>query len=625
MSQTDNKQIPAISPGLQTVLQQIVDDVVERLGCTGAMVATVEQGQALPVRAYAVKLFANRLQQLEQIAGVSLLGPNSIVYLDNRKHQENLSVRAVKGRNGIPEKFIVSDQLYDLFRPIVGKTVSDIIQRELGIQQVVAIPFMLDNEVVGNLFAASAQPFLPRDIDFLTAFGRQAAAAIQSQRDLTAMKALERVILRLQATMTDETQTVQAIVNSVVHELGYAGAIMATLEAGNSLPVRAYAVDISQNVMQQLEEKAGLSLIGAHSVVYLDDEKYRDNLSVRAVKGLNGRPETFLISSQLYDLLRPMVNRAVAGLTQRVMGIKQVIAVPFFIQDEVVGNLFVATRKPTFSDREISILTSFGQQAAVGIRNARLYAVAEERRQVAQGFGHMAFSATASVHALRNHVGALRTYMYLLDKIHLLPPEQHSEILKEVPRMLVRLTAMTNILDNLNEPWRHIPDQPIEVNDCLRRAIIECYPNLSMYEGQATIPTEMGVTVHLAMGKGLPTITTGQEMLTEAFRIMIKNATEAMLETPGQHDLWLSSSLRADGMIEVMIRDNGKGIRPDHLRKIFEMGWSTKKGQGMGFGLFWTRYYITGLGGNITVESEWQKGTTFRLAIPGNKKEDSPA
>jgi sensor histidine kinase regulating citrate/malate metabolism len=42
----------------------------------------------------------------------------------------------------------------------------------------------------------------------------------------------------------------------------------------------------------------------------------------------------------------------------------------------------------------------------------------------------------------------------------------------------------------------------------------------------------------------------------------------------------------------------------------------------MGFGLFWAKDYIEGLGGSIKVESVWQQGTCFRVRLPvsGNEK-----
>ncbi|MCB0009930.1 MAG: hypothetical protein KDE04_25870, partial [Anaerolineales bacterium] len=60
---------PEISPRLQAVLQEIVTDVVAKLGCVGAMVTTLEQGNALPVRAYSLRFSVDLLERLERQAG----------------------------------------------------------------------------------------------------------------------------------------------------------------------------------------------------------------------------------------------------------------------------------------------------------------------------------------------------------------------------------------------------------------------------------------------------------------------------------------------------------------------------------------------------------------------------
>ncbi|MCZ7668186.1 MAG: hypothetical protein M5U34_13850 [Chloroflexi bacterium] len=90
------------------------------------------------------------------------------------------------------------------------------------------------------------------DIGFFNAYGQQAATAIQNQHRLDTMQALERIILRLQACMTNETEVLQVIVDAVVNDLEYAGAMVATLEEeDNALPVRAYAVDESMSLIRQ--------------------------------------------------------------------------------------------------------------------------------------------------------------------------------------------------------------------------------------------------------------------------------------------------------------------------------------------------------------------------------------
>ena len=599
--------ISCISYELQIVLQHIVEDVVTGLGCIGAMVATLEQGNALPVQAYSVSMAPSLLKQLEDELGISFIGPRSVAYLDAKKFRDNLGVRAVKGANGHPE-IVVSNKLHDLFRPAVNKSSSDLAQKLTGIKQVAAVPFCLEDEVVGNLFACAGEPFSDRDIKFLTAFGHQAATAIQSQRNLAAAQALERVTLALQASMLNENQALQTVVDAMVQTLGYAGAMVATLEPNNTLPVRAYAVDIASHLLKQLEDRLGVSPIGPQSVAYLDDERFKHNLSVRAIKGSQGEPE-IVTSDELYDLFRPVVNKPLSDLAQKILSIKQVLAVPFFLEGKVIGNLFVATRKPKFSEGDKNLLKAFGQQATAGIQNARLYRKAEERRQVAEMFGKMAFSASASVHTLRNHAGFIRGQLGLLKTIDQFSAEDRREILELIPKMFVRLDEMADILVNLHEPWHESPDILTNVNRSLIRAVDKVMPDRDETKGRE------GIAVSMSLSENLPLIKTSPDMLTEAFQALVKNAVEAIQEKRSGGNLWIESRLKDNSEIQILIRDDGIGIEPGNLSKLFEIRWSTKKA-GIGFGLFWTKDYIEGIGGSVEVISVWQKGTTICVNLP---------
>jgi signal transduction histidine kinase len=607
----NEQEFPATSSELQAILQRIVDDVVANLGCVGALVAPLEMGNALPIRAYSVNMSANLQKRLEERVGLSFLSPEAVAYLDDRKFKDNLSVQAVKARD-----ILVSNKLYDLFRPVMNRHFSNLIQRATGIKQVVAVPFRIGDEVVGNLFATSSQEFSEREIDFLTAFGNQAAIAIQTQRYLTEMQALERVILSLQANITDETQVLQIIVDTVVQKLGYIAAMVATLEADKSLPVRTYAVGFDSATLKHLENTAGIGLASSKAVAYLDDERYKDNLSVRAIKGADGRPENCIVSDRLYDLFRPVVNKPLSNLVQKLTGIKQVMVMPFFINNEAMGNLFVASRKSQFSEREQEILATFSQQAAVGVRNARLYHVAEERRQIAQMFGKMAFSAAANIHALRNHVGATRTFLQLLELGDRLMEDQREKLLESGSDALTHLNEAVEILDNLHEPWRQSLDVPTDVNACLHLAVRKVFPGTIFDMTQDYVTTGEGVVIHKSLSEKLPMIKTSPDMLTEAFRVVAKNAVEAIKRRKSGRNLWVESRFQPGSVIAVVIRDDGIGVRSKNLSRIFEMGWSTKKGEGMGFGLYWARDYLEGLGGSITVASERKKGTTFTISLP---------
>ncbi|MBI1877182.1 MAG: GAF domain-containing sensor histidine kinase [Chloroflexi bacterium] len=604
MADSKSTATPAhISSGLQATLQHIVDDVVSGLGCVGAMVATLEVNNTLPVRAYSVDIAPNLIKQLESKLGLSFIGPKSVAYLDDKKFQENLGVRAVKGNNGHPERFIVSDSLYDLFRPVVSKPLALMAQQATGIKQVIAVPFFLEDEVVGNLFAAARTEFSPRDIDFLTAYGRQAATAIQSQHRLAEAQALEKIIFDLQASLTDENRAFKVITDAVVESLGYVAAAVAP-RIGNIMPVRAYSVNsnlISRDFIDTWQRRLGFELLGEKAVAYLDREDYAEQLSVRAIKS-----EQVQVSDSLYDLVRPVVPRLPILTIQKLLGIKQVISIPFFLEGEAIGNLYVVSQRSRFSMREQEVLQAFGQHAAISLRNARLYRNSENLRETAQIFAKMAFSSAAYVHALRNHIGAFRMYTQLIE------PELNESYQTLGENVIERLNQATDILDNLHEPWRQQPDSQTDVNQCLCRAIDKIVPN------RYALETGEGITLHTTLAENLPPVHTSPDMLTEAFRILVKNALEAIrdkIRANGAHgDLWVESRLDSNATVEVFIRDNGVGIKPEHLGKIFEIKWSTKD-IGMGFGLFWTKDYIEGMGGSIKVESVWREGASFQVNL----------
>jgi signal transduction histidine kinase len=71
------------------------------------------------------------------------------------------------------------------------------------------------------------------------------------------------------------------------------------------------------------------------------------------------------------------------------------------------------------------------------------------------------------------------------------------------------------------------------------------------------------------------------------------------------------------------VTDHGTGINPENLNKIFEMRYTTKQ-SGLGFGLYWTKDFIEGLGGKIAVKSELGKGTQFTINLPIAQDNSTP-
>jgi signal transduction histidine kinase len=225
----------------------------------------------------------------------------------------------------------------------------------------------------------------------------------------------------------------------------------------------------------------------------------------------------------------------------------------------------------------------------------------ERRLRAAQVLGNMTFMVTAFLHEFRNHIGAVKLNLQILENIDQLSEERRREILRSlVPSVLKRLQQVNSILDNLHQPSQIMTDTAVNVNHCLDRAV-------------ARLSAKNWVEMSLA--EDLPSVKTSPEVLTEAFKVFINNSIEAIRERGKDYSLVITSQLKDNSTISVIIKDNGMGIRPDDLSKVFELGFTTKK-NGAGFGLFWAKAYFDGLGGNLSIASLWQKGTVVEISLP---------
>lgn len=109
----------------------------------------------------------------------------------------------------------------------------------------------------------------------------------------------------------------------------------------------------------------------------------------------------------------------------------------------------------------------------------------------------------------------------------------------------------------------------------------------------------------------IPTIECMASQINQVFLNLIQNAAHA-----GATEVTLKSEA-IDGQVCISIIDNGSGISDDVLPNIFDSFYTTKdREKGTGLGLYISKDIVESHGGDIEVETEIGKGTTFRVWLP---------
>ncbi len=116
-----------------------------------------------------------------------------------------------------------------------------------------------------------------------------------------------------------------------------------------------------------------------------------------------------------------------------------------------------------------------------------------------------------------------------------------------------------------------------------------------------------------------PIILADKDQIIRVFNNLIKNAVQAIERgKTGKIDIVLSDS---DNFIKVDVTDNGMGIPPGAISKLFTPNFTTKSG-GTGLGLAISREIILNFGGNIRFTSKEKQGTTFTVELPRYEKQE---
>ena len=149
---------------------------------------------------------------------------------------------------------------------------------------------------------------------------------------------------------------------------------------------------------------------------------------------------------------------------------------------------------------------------------------------------------------------------------------------------------------------------PVELKRWNVNSLIESSLSLIQYDKRAK-----DITIVRDLSSDMPEITTDRGQISQVFVNIILNAVDAM---PDGGTLTIASRVENSAIV-IDFNDTGTGIPRENLGRIFDPFFTTKeKGTGLGLAVSYT--IIRKLKGNIAVESEPDRGTSFRITLPVN-------
>jgi PAS domain S-box-containing protein len=132
------------------------------------------------------------------------------------------------------------------------------------------------------------------------------------------------------------------------------------------------------------------------------------------------------------------------------------------------------------------------------------------------------------------------------------------------------------------------------------------------------------ITVEFKPAPGLPPIEGDPKLLVQGFSNLIANAEQAIGAVRDTGTIRISAALK-EGKIALDFSDDGPGIAPENIGKVFDPFFTTRRPTGgTGLGLTISQAIVKEHGGKIEVESTPGAGATFRVLLPAAIDEASP-
>ncbi len=467
---------------------------------------------------------------------------------------------------------------------------------------ILAVPLQAKGRTIGVIELINkldGTPFDEEDSQLLTAFASNAAVAIENAR------LFGQTDQALQARVA-ELSMMQRIDRELNATLDFARVMELTLDWAIRM------TGAQAGTVQVLDEEREVLLPAASQGYPEDQVEELQQHPWPADRGVIGR-----VLRTGEPALVPDVQQDpdyVAVLPE----IRAELAVPIRREEKVIG--VINLESPTvgaFSQEDLEFVTRLADHAAIAIENARLYEQVKRANEAKSQF------VSIVAHEMKIPMTSIKGYARLLEL------GMGGAGLDETQKGFLK-TIIANV-DRMNKLVTDLLDiSRIETGRL--RLEIEAVPIVSVIEETLNSTRsqieEKGLKLHVEVPDDLPLVRGDRTRLVQVLTNLVSNAYKYTKEgsiTIRAERCQVSENGQVREYVRCSVTDTGIGIAPQDLKRLFKVQFvrfenAVDMAPGHGLGLWLVNQLVRLQGGEMSVESELGKGSTFAFTVPVAKQ-----